>query len=497
MKAFDRLFKAGCGRKPTELEALYDDIVEDLNFVRREIIDFADLKILNTIGQELALLASEMPEMLVPSAAKVIPEAAPAMAIPEAPRPKITEVPPPQVEPPSIEAAPAGIEGDPANWRSYPVLSRWVETLAKDELIALEYVLGLKDRTLWQRTDEALNFISRSEKKEISIIEIIKAAVVLKKSNVKGLPGLLARISVVNNDGSRRSPDEIRGASRELIILGRLQAEASGNFRLTWVNKNLGSIEFHPESIGAEGFQVEKYKVNQDIDADGYRGQIQVMIEVKSCLRSEGLNFKLKGGISNNDEEILRFRNQARKYAEALKKGTIKGIEYHLVMPVVDEEVIRFLRETIGAYGRISVYRYSTLADTTGETVLNWEPPPAERKPAPAEPKSQKSARAWDEEAWAVALSRYSNDFSGIKHFSGNPVNLHKKLRHVHSQQLIEGLKRDLNAVATEDQTKRETIARLKTRIEEMAPLLMRNSVSVSAICDFSRVLRTVLDLII
>src|SRR5690606_5080825 len=65
-------------------------------------------------------------------------------------------------------------------------------------------------------------------------------------------------------------------------------------------------------------------------------------------------------------ESALKFKNQARKYAQALHEKKIDGVTYQITARSVAPEVVEFLKHHLP---NLKIIRYDSVLDTTGTVV--------------------------------------------------------------------------------------------------------------------------------
>ena len=466
------------------LEDLHDSIVEGLNGIRGDI--------LTAIGEELVPLA-EAPASVPTAPVEVAPpplvEGMNEAALAETP-----STPPPA--PQEITVTPAGAVKSPHQ--------RWMNTLDERQLQSLEFLRGFERGALWEKIQG--NHVIMHESAKLSgrpIDQVLNAIADLRECRVNGLPELLSGLAEKCANLGEARICGAWGGIHEILRLASLAKRESKAGPLTEVAKVIRGIKFYREEFKGgrftSGTSLEK---EEDVEADGFRGQTRTVMEIKS---SEGpIRFNNRSGRELDWE--LRFRNQARKLGAATRSGKIAWVEYHITAPEVDRNLLIYLKKTIQdkeGVNRVRIFLYKQLNDWEGleHEVIGFDG--VERRltigkvDEESPPKDAAATREWNQDAWVWAFKEYKVG-GKLRKFSNNPLVLHKKARLPQYTQVLNGLQRDLDAVllkpgvSAEDRQKAQS---LKEQISSVRPILTDNSVGISTIRKFSTVIQQVRDL--
>jgi hypothetical protein len=323
---------------------------------------------------------------------------------------------------------------------------------------------------------------------------IVCALNVLLTNNVKGIEIVMERISKQAKTGEIRTHAEICGAVNELVRLAMLQMISPPDDPITQISADLGPTVFFPEILnghdGGARFVPEKEKtISQQIEADGFREKSRTLIEIKHAARTVEYN-------SKDDEEAqreLKLRNQARKYAAAIRDGIINAVEYHITAGQFDQRLIDYLTRIIPA---VKIYVYPSMTSDTGE--LRGQSVPKVTK---AGESGKPAQRDWSEAAWIWAFTAFCENPGKYSSFSGEPINVRKNARAAQFSQIFDGLQTALDQLLKNnhfiDQHQKQEIESLKHDINTIwRKRLVANDVGTAAVCEFSLVLERTMNLL-
>jgi hypothetical protein len=451
---------------------------------KQEIKDLSSLldryKAAQTHCQIVALLEEELPFNL---------------EIEQPPAPSVPVICPPVTPPPPPTPSAGKLSARVEKIKQSTRFKAWESELDQDQLNALDYLISLDSGDIFDRifaTDEMMN---KPFEKDIPIINfVLTAAATLLEQKISGLPTCLERLAGITQGGTRREVSFTLGSAYKLIRLGDI-AELSDLKAppLTSVAQLLGEIDYFPDG--------SNQKTRQAIEADGYRRSSKTLLELK--FSRERLAFGPdKSGDSTIPRQISNMKNKARKYGEAVKKGVISQVEYHITTPEIDPKLVSYLKRWID---RVAIYHYRDLFEVvpqqmaiTGAASTASERPVV-NKPLPAR------ARDWDEAAWVWSQrlftgSKKKERIKPVKDFSGKPHNVVIAFRQAHYRDILNGLQAQLDIILENtglSAADRETALTLKREISQTwRQRLDKNSVGDTTIREFSFVLRQVIALL-
>lgn len=344
-------------------------------------------------------------------------------------------------------------------------------------------------------------FIERSPLNGTPLVEkVLAAANELLRRKIEGLDGLLYR--VLERDARNPHDFSVEGAAYEIICLANILCEEGDESTLTETGKDLGETHFYPADVTKQeggSYYINgsaAKKVKETLCADGYRSSKKGIIEIKSCLHFQWLQ---TGEIEEAERSrINKFINQARKYAAALRNGTAKEVEYRIAAPSVHPRVTDELKKIFkGFMERVKIYRYDGITASEAHQIeFKADEGEVEAK-KPKREDAKPAEKKWTEEdnaAWVWAVKYLiPNAGGGIslkKKF--NPENIKDKMRQVHSQALIAGVRKCINGILgrkglkPEDKEKAENLLKLTN---ELAPAFNTNTLSITKIKEITSII--------
>jgi hypothetical protein len=300
---------------------------------------------------------------------------------------------------------------------------------------------------------------------------------------------------------------EVRGAAVEVVRLGYIAEEETSD-PLTEAGRKFNNITFYPMhrlmgEAGVVRYVPERIKrLTEDADADGYRGSSHTLIEIKYSSQPLVLNGEGNG-------QVMRLLNQARKYGAAIRKGIINQVEFIIIAPEIDPEIIKLI------YGMVrgSLFHFTDITSREGKPYPLINPKLLPGKIREIKTDTEGSAPPkWNEAAWVWALGKYTGEAGKFKGFDNDPRNLRKDVRQPQTSAVLSGLQGDLDkalslipdrlaqARSDEESAKieelRVKIPALKRNLAEWRIKLNKNSLGTSTICEFSYVLLEVRELL-
>ncbi|MFA4967258.1 MAG: hypothetical protein WC624_03465 [Candidatus Margulisiibacteriota bacterium] len=329
-----------------------------------------------------------------------------------------------------------------------------------------------------------------------------EAAKELFKRNILGLEDLLYRI--LERDAEKPHEFDVEGAAYEIICLANIMREEGDESTLTEAGKDLGEIRYYPADVTRQeggsyyinGSAAEKVK--ESLNADGYRISKKGIIEIKSCLRFQWMQ---TGEIEEAERSrINKFINQTRKYAAALRNGTIKEVEYRIAVPLIHQRVIDELKKIFkGFLEKVKIYRYDGLTSSEAHQIEFKADEGEAKKPKREDAKpAEKKWTAEDGEAWVWAVKYLIPNGAAIRK-KDNPESIKDKMRKVHNQALVAGIKKRLNellrreGLKPEDRKKTESLLK---QTNDLAPAFDTNTLSITKIKEITLIIQGLKSLI-
>jgi len=377
----------------------------------------------------------------------------------------------------------------------------WIATLNAHQLFTLQRIVNIKSGDAWKELTEN-HLLTNTKFDDKRILDVLNDKIMLdvlldelynlSYLGPENFERLLSRFSKFSEHGEIRPIKEIMGALAEVIVIGRLATLPQYGMRIE-VSRPMGTIKFRGEYLrqkGKETFFAERDEYQtSEIEADGYIRATSTLIEVKYCSRPEGISF-LPDENADGFRQVLRFRNQVRKYAALVKEGSVKEVEYHIVAAAVSRDVLEYIGSTIGALGRTRVYLYGSLADKEPKIVLDHTPKIATPKAAP--PVQEKKVR-WDNETWEWIAKRFCPQ---LRNCTDTAIAIRKNLRGPHVIAMLGNMDRKLDEIIGDrsaPETLRNRARELKTHVfsREVRAAVIGNSLGIGTITEFTGHLRT------
>jgi len=491
------------------LEDIFESVRTSLNSVREELLEAVH----STLGQKIPELVPEAISEPPPAGINEEALASTASVPPPAPPPPIEIAPAPLAAEPipapvAIAVSEAGVVPAPRK----PLLESdeylaWQQSLKPEQAIGLGFVEGLEGGRLIERIFKTQELMIYRDIYGAALIDLVLDAVYkLRQRKIPGLDVLLARLPELDGRARARETVEVRGAAVEIIRLGYIAEEETSD-PLTEAGRKFKNIVFYPmRRLAGEGgvrYAPEREKrLTEDADADGYRGSSRTLIEIKYSSQPLTLN-------GDGNGQVLRLLNQGRKYGVLIRKGVINQVDFIIIAPEIDPEIIKLIYGMV--YG--SFFHFTDITSREGKLYPLLNPKLMPGKIVEVKDKSHpKDKDEWDEAAWVWALGKYTGEAGKFKGFDNDPRNLRKDVRQPQTSAVLYGLQGDLDkafnsipdklaqARSDEESAKieelRANVPILKRRLAEWRRKLNTNSLGTSTICEFSHVLQEIRELL-